>query len=79
MTFQRTPDVKAGGGEHIVRLLTQYRFCVKENDHPPTHGTNSILQASFHTPPLIANSINPCDKIKTWSSLDVTSGVGKCD
>ena len=48
MTFQRTPDVKAGGGEHIVRLLTQYRFCVKENDHPPTVQTQFYKLVSIH-------------------------------
>ena len=42
-----------------------------------SHDTKSISQAIFHTPPLSTDTNAPGDKIKTWATLDVTSGAGK--
>ena len=43
------------------------------------HGTESISQAIFHALPLCTNTNAQGDKIKSCTTLNVTSGAGKYD
>ena len=61
---------KGTAGGNVVRAQTQCQFCILSRfqlkiwgrPRPKYHGTQSISEAFFHTPPLSTNTIAPDDK-----------------
>ena len=66
-------------GTNPVLILYTFPFSTEKWERAPTYYniTNSNSQVIFHTPTLSTNTNTQSDKIKTWTTPDVTPGSGK--
>ena len=74
-------EIYSQGTTHSMPVLCTFPFSTNKWGWPSTkyHCTKSISQAILHTPTLTANTNVSGYKIKTSSTLDVTSSAGKYD